>query len=499
MNGSIAAVHGRQPAPGRRMSASASPAVFGERAALFHTLASGQPQQELPVTGRLPDWLCGVLLRNGPAQFEAGTRSLRHWFDGAAMLHRFAFADGAVRYTSRFLRSKAQAAMGDPAAALREFATDPCTGLFGRVMAIVTPNTTDNANINVARLGGKTVALSESTPPLVVDPETLETRDPWPIDGRGTFRFILTSAHPQPNGAGGWLNYWTRLGARPRYEVFSLDSLTHRRTVLGSIPARRPAYMHSFAATPRTVVLSEFPLTVAPIRLLLGRRSFIETFAWQPERGTRFRLVPRDGSGKVATCEAPAMFAFHHVGAWDDGDGLVLDLVAYDEPGIIDQLYLDELRGPRAYDLPRSTVRRIRLNGRTGRAETLADFPVVLELPTTAPGSGRHRIIYGVGAPDPAQADFPHAVGRLDTETGDASWWSPPGCYASEPVFVPRPGARREDDGVLLSVVLDTAARRSFLIVLDAASLGEIARANAPVAIPAGLHGSFEPGALAPQ
>jgi beta,beta-carotene 9',10'-dioxygenase len=48
-----------------------------------------------------------------------------------------------------------------------------------------------------------------------------------------------------------------------------------------------------------------------------------------------------------------------------------------------------------------------------------------------------------------------------------------------------------EDDGVLLSVVLDAEESRSFLLVLDAADLSELARAQAPHHIPFGFHGQF--------
>ena len=47
------------------------------------------------------------------------------------------------------------------------------------------------------------------------------------------------------------------------------------------------------------------------------------------------------------------------------------------------------------------------------------------------------------------------------------------------------------DDGVVLSVVLDAAQGRSFLLVLDAASLGEIARAYVPHPILFGYHGEY--------
>ena len=61
----------------------------------------------LRVEGALPPWLQGTLIRTGPSKFEVGDRTYNHWFDGLAMLHRFAFANGAVTYMSRFLEGDA--------------------------------------------------------------------------------------------------------------------------------------------------------------------------------------------------------------------------------------------------------------------------------------------------------------------------------------------------------------------------------------------------------
>jgi len=55
---------------------------------------------------------------------------------------------------------------------------------------------------------------------------------------------------------------------------------------------------------------------------------------------------------------------------------------------------------------------------------------------------------------------------------------------------VPSPDARAEDDGALLSVVLDTRAS-SFLLVLEASTFTEIARATVPQTIPFGFHGQY--------
>ncbi len=55
------------------------------------TLEKEAEIERLTVSGQLPSWLSGTLVRNGPAKFEVGAQSFRHWFDGLSMLHRFTF------------------------------------------------------------------------------------------------------------------------------------------------------------------------------------------------------------------------------------------------------------------------------------------------------------------------------------------------------------------------------------------------------------------------
>jgi carotenoid cleavage dioxygenase-like enzyme len=77
--------------------------------------------------------------------------------------------------------------------------------------------------------------------------------------------------------------------------------------------------------------------------------------------------------------------------------------------------------------------------------------------------------------------------------------WHEDSCYPGEPVFVPRPGGTAEDDGVLLSVVLDLRKQRSFLLVLDAATLEERARTAVPHHIPFGFHDNHFPDSADPD
>src|SRR5271167_733073 len=72
-------------------SATAAQATAGvaPASAGFSDLREEVEISSLPLTGALPQWLTGSLVRVAPAQWEVGERTLNHWFDGFAMLHRF--------------------------------------------------------------------------------------------------------------------------------------------------------------------------------------------------------------------------------------------------------------------------------------------------------------------------------------------------------------------------------------------------------------------------
>src|SRR4051794_7338843 len=131
---------------------------------------------DLPVSGELPGWLTGSLLRTGPAVWEIGGDRLRHWFDGLAMLHRFAFSDGRVSYANKFLDSEAyRSARGKGRLTSREFATDPCRSIFQRVQSVFSSTaTTDNGNVNIGVLGDRFLAMTESALPVEFDHRTLK-------------------------------------------------------------------------------------------------------------------------------------------------------------------------------------------------------------------------------------------------------------------------------------------------------------------------------------
>jgi carotenoid cleavage dioxygenase-like enzyme len=86
------------------------------------------------------------------------------------------------------------------------------------------------------------------------------------------------------------------------------------------------------------------------------------------------------------------------------------------------------------------------------------------------------------------------SIVKVDVATGATQTWWCEHCYPGEPVFVGAPGRTGEGEGVLLSVVFDALRGTSFLLVLDALTLSEIARAECPHHIPFGFHGNYFAG-----
>ena len=275
----------------------------------------------------------------------------------------------------------------------------------------------------------------------------------------------------------------------PGYRV--LVDAGARRRELAFIPRAEPGYMHSFALTRRYVVLFEQPFVVDPASFLSpARKPIIENYRWEGSQPSRIIVVDRRAGGVRATVELDPFFVFHHVNATERGDRITLDVCAHKDSTIIDALYLKRLRKAEQR-IPRVRVRRIDVDPARSTASVRDLSDVDLELPRIhyARVSQRdHRYVYGIGMRTPA-SPFTDQLVKLDAHTGTHRTWHERLCYPGEPVFVPAPGARREDDGVVLSVVLDAGRGTSFLLVLDAPTMSERARAAVPHHIPFGFHG----------
>src|SRR3954453_5458450 len=441
----------------------------------------------LPVSGDVPAWLTGALVRVTPALLEVGARRLGHWFDGLAMLNRFGFAGGGVSYGSRFLESRAYRDAKAGEWKRGGFATDPCRSIFKRVQQIFSPDQTDNPNVNLARIGERYIAMTETPLPIEFDPETLDTVGH--LDYADRLKGQVTTAHPHHDaGRAELVNYIARFSRTSEYVLYGMPAGGTSRRVIARMPVKEPAYMHAFGMSERFLILAEYPLRVNPLKLALSGRPFIENYTWRADEPTRFQVFDRATGERRGTYETDAFFCFHHVNAFERGDELVVDLCAYEDASIIDSLYLGE-HGPRGA-IPRSELRRytIDLAGGGVRAEPLADGS--LELPRID-YARRNTRDYSCAYFTGADTGWIDRLVKGDGRDGSRSEGRADGCFPGEPVFVREPGTDAEDAGVVLSVVLDANAGRSFLLVLDAGTFDEVARAEAPHHIPFGFHGQY--------
>lgn len=464
---------------------------------------SAELQEELPKTpiqvkGTIPSWLSGTFVRNGPVTVTVDGKKNDHWFDGLAMLHAFTFDHEQVTYTNRFLRTQAyQTVFEDGSLHYLGFAVDPCKSLFKRLFTWFIPQSKlkiANANINVAKLDEQLVALYEVHLPVKFDPETLETLGVLNYQDELPKEQCWTSAHPHYDAKRKeTINYLIEFGRNSFYTFYRIADGSNKRELIAQIPVEEPSYMHSFAVTQNYLILTAFPLVVRPILLALQWKPFIKNFKWEPERGTEFIVIDRKSGKIIQRAKTKPFFAFHHINAFEEGQTVHLDIAAYPDAEVItgDFFYQNVVDKP---NIPiRTAIERFSLQLPSGtiRYETL--FEQTAELPRVHPALDglpyRYAYFAGEDMLTP-HVDF-NSLYKVDTKTKTAKQWKADGCHPGEPIFIASPNAVEEDDGIVISIVLEPKKKKSFLLMLDAKEWREIARAEVPLAIPLGLHGQF--------
>jgi carotenoid cleavage dioxygenase-like enzyme len=285
------------------------------------------------------------------------------------------------------------------------------------------------------------------------------------------------------------INQSIKFGARSSHSFFRLKANEQVPKVLAKLVRSRPTYQHSFGLTENWIVFTEFPFAVNPLDIIRTGRPFIENFKYLPEEGTRITLIHRETGEIGGEWQAEPGFCFHHVNAYETNSEVVVDLCRFDDALIVEQLYLEHLRNSEVISMPYMHRYRLVKGASHAIEERLSDEP--MELPRInykAHNQRAYRYAYGTGTTGHGALD---KIVRIDTTDGSALGWHESGCGVGEPVFVAAPDATAEDDGVVLTIVLDGDRARSFLLVLDARDLSELGRAEVSHHIPAGFHGSY--------
>eukprot|EP01124_Arcella_intermedia_P030698 TRINITY_DN676_c0_g2_i1.p1 TRINITY_DN676_c0_g2~~TRINITY_DN676_c0_g2_i1.p1 ORF type:complete len:212 (+),score=63.39 TRINITY_DN676_c0_g2_i1:657-1292(+) len=193
---------------------------------------------------------------------------------------------------------------------------------------------------------------------------------------------------------------------------------------------------------------------------------------WITSTGTYLIVVDKKSGKHLRTFHSKPFFSFHHVNAYEEGDSIYLDLSCYEDIQIVNALFLDNLRDP-SKKVPPSSLRRFKISMGSPSSEVKDEtlFPGSFELPTIKPSldGPPYQFTYGLGSSQ--EGSFFDSIIKIDVSSKKVKTWSCTNCFPTEPIFVGNPqGNGGEDDGVVLSVVLNPVQNKSFLLVLDAGS-----------------------------
>jgi carotenoid cleavage dioxygenase-like enzyme len=443
------------------------------------------------ISGEIPAWLRGEVVRTCPAVFETKEWHARHWFDGLGMIYAFRIGDDAVDFRSRLLDSNSAREAAGGKVNLASFGTPTTRSLWRRIFEPV-PRITDNANVNVLKLGDELVAMTESDRQLVIDPVTLASAGEVTY-AKDSLRGAIMSAHPHYDfGRVRVVNLATKLGSGGTISVYEHGPKARERKVVGSWRTSRVPYVHSFGLTPQNAIIVAHPFSVAPVKMLWSERGFVDHFDWQPSEGTRLVVMDRT-TGRTREHVADPFFVFHTVNAFETDGAAVLDLLAYPSADIVALLSVDRLTA----GLPDLRPSLLRLTMRPGveRAsiEKLSDRGFEFPATNYKRVNGRaYRFAWGASDGPRADKAYTSEVVKIDLTTGASTSFSDDDHIFGEPIFVAQPNGMNEDDGVLVTVGSSKSNTTSVLAIIDAKTMALVASAEVPSSIPLGFHGSFQ-------
>ncbi|KAF2794427.1 carotenoid oxygenase [Melanomma pulvis-pyrius CBS 109.77] len=481
-----------------------------------------------------------------------------HWFDGLSAVHRFQIDcpdDGPAQVTYRSRRIvdeylqmvKTTGKLDSITFAAKR---DPCKSVFKKVMSMFY-SAQNNKNVGV------TLSINMPGGGYVKDPEkrvainghstdiqTLHTKtdatlfkkiNPETLEPEGTA--FQTKLHPALKGpfsaahaksdpeTGDIYNFNLDLAYKSTYRVFCTSALTGETEILATFSGK-PAYIHSLFLTENYVILCVWNSYIKWSGIsVLYEKNIVDAIApFDSTQKTSWYVVDRrHGKGLVATYESDPFFCFHSINAWEEPSAsdpsktdIITEASIYDNLDVIHRFYYDNVmssaEGSKAYTgkkrescLPSQAQFRLPLvNAGVSSSQHLpaelvfkADKSISMELPTINPSylTRRHRFVYGTA--DRLKSSFMDGIAKFDNKTQKSIFWETEAHTPGEPIFIANPKGETEDDGVLLSVVLDGTNEKSYLLCLDAKDLRELGRAEMHGPMAFGFHGAHAPSGRA--
>jgi len=450
---------------------------------------------DLEVDGTIPAHLDGAFYRVNPDPQFPPKLGDDIFFNGDGMVSRFRFKNGRVDFKHRWVQTdkwKLEHAAG--------------RGLFGAYRnplkddESVRGRIRGTANTNAIVHGGKLWALKEDSPPIAMNPGTLETEGYWNFGGRMTSQTF--TAHPKIDPATGDMCAfgYAAKGLLTRdmvyYEITPTGEIT--REVWFEIPYY--CMMHDFGVTRDYAAFHVVPIVSSWERLQKG----LPHFGFDTTMPIYLGVLPRAGAAQdLRWFKAPNCFASHVMNAFNDGTR-----IHFDTPVARNNMFpfFPDVHGA-PFDLEgamsrltRWTVDMDSKGEAFEKSERLTDFPG--EFPRIddryAMEHYRHGYMLLMDGSKPAkfgrQQQLFNTLGHIDVQTGKMrAWWCGELSSLQEPAFIPKSAGAAEGDGYIVMLCDRLAEFRTDLLLFDAQRVdaGPIATARIPVRVRRGLHGNW--------
>jgi carotenoid cleavage dioxygenase len=461
---------------------------------------------DLEVEGQVPEELDGIFYRVGPDPQHPPLLGNDIYFNGDGMVSAFRFQKGRVDFRCRYARTdkflhEREAGRALFGAYRNPFNDDP--SVAGKIRG--------TANTNVVLHAGKLLALKEDSPPLAMDPWTLETQGYWDFDGKLSGETF--TAHPKidpQNGEMVCFGYSAKGIATPDVAYYVVDAqgkIVHETWF--EMPY--PCMIHDFGVTRDYVIFPIFPVVSSLERAREGK----PTFGWDASKDIWLGVLPRRGEAKdLRWFRASNRFASHVMNAYNDGTKIYVDMPVAESNMF--PFFPDITGAPFNPQRAVAHVTRMSLdynaaNGSIGfeQLTTLAgEFPKMDDRYTTE--SYRHGYLSVSDRSRPFDAQragsitgmFINCLGHIDHASARQDvFYVGPVSSLQEPTFIPKSANAAEGEGYLVVLANRHDELRSDLLVLDAQNLeaGPVATIKLPLKLRNGLHGNWVPIELLPS
>ena len=444
------------------------------------------------VEGKLPADLDGAFYRVGPdPQYPKPDKYVMDIpFDGEGHISMFRIQNGHVDYRSRYARNQRWRAQHEARRSLFGMYRNPATddpSVQGKGISRGTANT------QIVFHHGKLLAMKEDSPPVALDPLTLETKDDYYTFGGGMQSLTFT-AHPKLDPVTGEMiafGYEAKGFYTPDIEVFSVDK-GGKVNWSAWVKAPYTCMIHDFGVTQKHIAFLAIPLAANQDLLDKGGPHW----AWDSTLPSYLGVMRRGGDGKdIKWIKGPTWMATHTMGAWSDKDMLYFDMDG--APGNQFPFFPGVHEG---FDPKAAAGHVVRMSVDVGKK--------------SHDGYGMETLFPEISGALSRQDDRYHTVpyrygflnGRtwtmLDHQTKTFKAFAQPDTALGEMTFVPRKRGAPEGDGYLIGVANRLKENgRSDLVIVDTQDLaaGPIATVKMPYRVVGQIHGFWVPGDELPK